>query len=95
MFFFIAVYLITVICYLFGVEIFSDGALRPKFCYANIFPTLIFLQIRMRIHTCKTRAKEEDEYLPAVSAQARSTKGAHPTLLQAAAAIVYISANLY
>ena len=29
----------TVICYLFGVEIFSDGALRPKFCYANIFPT--------------------------------------------------------
>ena len=33
----------TVICYFFGVEIFSDGALRPKFCYANIFPTLIFL----------------------------------------------------
>ena len=25
----------TVICYFFGVEIFSDGALRPKFCYAN------------------------------------------------------------
>ena len=33
----------TVICSFFGVEIFSDGALRPKFCYANIFPTLIVL----------------------------------------------------
>ena len=41
----------------------------------------------MRIHTCKTRAKEEDEYLPAVTAQARSTKDVHPALLQAAAAM--------
>ena len=43
----------TVICYFFGVEIFSDGALRPKFCYANIFPTLIFYK-----YACAyTRAK--------------------------------------
>ena len=33
----------TIICNFFGVEIFSDGALCPKFCYANIFPTLIFI----------------------------------------------------
>ena len=43
----------TVICYFFSVEIFSDGALRPKFCYMNIFPTLIFLK-----YACAyTRAK--------------------------------------
>ena len=35
----------TVICYFFGVETFSDGALRPKICYANIFRTLIFLNV--------------------------------------------------
>ena len=38
--------------------------------------------------SCKTRAKEEDEYLPAATARARSTKDVHPALLQAAAAIV-------
>ena len=52
----------------------------------------------MRIHTCKTRAKEEDEYLPAVTAQARSIKDAHPALLQVTAAIVrarvFINAHL-
>ena len=41
----------TVICYFFGVEIFSDGALRPKFCYANIFPIYVnFLHLRMCMH---------------------------------------------
>ena len=31
----------------------------------------------MRIHTCKTHAKEEDGYLPAATARARSTKDVH------------------
>ena len=72
-------------------EIFSDGTLRLKFGYANIFPTLICFIIthaHTHVHACKTRAKEEDEYLPAATARARSTKDAHPALLQAAAAIV-------
>ena len=43
----------------------------------------------MHIHTyMQTRAKKEDEYLPAATSQARSTKDAHPALLQAAATIV-------
>ena len=79
----------TVICYFFGVEIFSVRALRPKFCYANIFPTLIFYNYACAYtRACKTRAKEEDEYLPAATVQTRSTKDVHPVLLQAATAIV-------
>ena len=77
----------TVICYFFGVEIFSDGTLCPKFCYTNIFPPF-YNYACTYTRAYKTRAKEEDEYLPAATARARSTKDAHPALLQAAAAIV-------
>ena len=65
---------------IFGRRSPSENLLREYFSYVNF--------LLMRIHTCKTRAKKEDEYLPTVSARARSTKDVHPALLQAAAAII-------
>ena len=47
----------TAICYLFGVEIFSDCALHLKFCYPNIFPTIIFF-INMHAHTHMQNARK-------------------------------------
>ena len=68
---------------IFGRRSPSENLLREYFSYVNFFK-------RMRIHTCKTRAKEEDRRVSSrVTARARSTKvDVHPALLQAAAAIV-------
>ena len=68
-------------------EIFSDGTLRLKFGYANIFPTLIFFYNYACTYAraCMQNARKGGGR---ESARARSTKDAHPALLQAAAAIV-------
>ena len=52
--------------------------------------------LRLRItRACKTCAMEEDEYLPDATDQERSTKDAHPALLQAASVIVRIFINAH
>ena len=66
---------------IFGRRSPSEILLREYFSYVNFF-------IITHAHVCKPHAKEDDEYLPAATAQARSTKDVHPALLQAAAAIV-------
>ena len=66
---------------IFGWRSPSENLLREYFSYVNFF-------IITHAHACKTRAKEDDEYLPAATARARSTKEVHPALHQAAAAIV-------
>ena len=66
---------------IFGRRPPSEILLHEYFSYVNFF-------IFTHAHACKTRAKEDDEYLPAATARARSTKDVHPALLQAAAAIV-------
>ena len=68
---------------IFGRRSPSENLLREYFSYVNFF-------IIMHAHACKTRAKKEDEYLPAATARARSTKDVQPALLQAAAAIVRV-----
>ena len=61
---------------IFGRRPPSEILLHEYFSYVNFF-------IFTHAHSCKTRAKEDDEYLPAATARARSTKDVHPALLQA------------